>query len=218
MLALIAMTAAPNKEAAAQIPIVDIIKGAVKKVIKAADLKIQRKQNKVIWLQNAQKVLENELSKLKLDEISNWTEKQRALYQEYFDELKKVKNILAYYRAVRDITTQQAKIVQVYRKAWQIVQKDRHFTPEELTYIEKVYSGILSESVRNMEQLALVVNAFETQMSDAKRLEIINTVAAKVQQNYNDLNRFNTQTARLSIQRAKAAAEIEQARRLYGIQ
>ncbi|MEP0711380.1 hypothetical protein [Algoriphagus sp.] len=68
-------------QAAAAIPIVEIIKAAVKKVIVAVDLQIQRQQNKVIWLQNAQKVLENTMSKLKLDEISSWTEKQRELYK-----------------------------------------------------------------------------------------------------------------------------------------
>ena len=69
----------PIQETKAQIPILDIIKAAVKKVIKAADLQIQRLQNKTIWLQNAQKTLENKMSQLKLDEIKNWAEKQRKL-------------------------------------------------------------------------------------------------------------------------------------------
>ena len=72
--------------------ILEIIKAGVKKVIKAVDLKIQRLQNKTIWLQNAQKTLENTLSKLKLDEISDWTKRQKTLYKDYFDELAKVKS------------------------------------------------------------------------------------------------------------------------------
>ena len=64
----------------AQIPILDIIKQGITKVIVAVDLKIQRLQNKTIWLQNAQKTLENSMSKLHLDEISDWVERQRNLY------------------------------------------------------------------------------------------------------------------------------------------
>ena len=41
--------------------------------------------------------------------------------------------------------------------------------------MQQVYTGILDESVKNIDQLQLVINAFVTQMSDAKRLEIINT-------------------------------------------
>ena len=43
----------------AQFPIAEIIKQAIKKVIVAVDLKIQKLQNKTIWLQNAQKAVEN---------------------------------------------------------------------------------------------------------------------------------------------------------------
>src|SRR5215204_315662 len=73
----------PVQNASAQIPIMEIIKQAITKVIVAVDLKIQRLQNKTIWLQNAQKVLENKMSELKLTEISDWVEKQRTLYAKY---------------------------------------------------------------------------------------------------------------------------------------
>ena len=57
--------------ACAQDPITLIIKEGIKKVIVAVDLKIQRLQTKTIWLQNAQKVIENAMSKLKLNQITN---------------------------------------------------------------------------------------------------------------------------------------------------
>ena len=69
----------PVQDIQAQDPITLIIKEGIKKVIKAVDLQIQRQQNKIIWLQNAQKTLENTLSKTKLKEISDWVEKQRTL-------------------------------------------------------------------------------------------------------------------------------------------
>ncbi|WP_106524151.1 conjugal transfer protein TraI [Taibaiella chishuiensis] len=208
----------PKGQAHAQLAIIDIIKAGVKKVIKAVDLKIQRQQNKVIWLQNAQKVIENTMSKLKLNEISEWTTKQKELYQQYFDELKKVKTLIAYYQRIREITLKQEAIVKEYRRAWSLVKNDKHFTVKEIELIGQVYTGILNESVKNIDQVFLVINSFRTQMSDAKRLEIINEAAGNVNQNYIDLRAFNTENGILSLQRAKSQQEVDQIRNLYGLQ
>lgn len=197
--------------------IYEIIKAAVVKAIKAADLAIQRQQNRIVWLQNAQKVLENTLSKIKLDEIGEWTEKQREQYQKYFDELRKVKMLITYYQRIRDISQKQLLLVNEYGRVWRIISADRHFTAQEIEYMGKVYSGILNETVRNIEQLSLVVNSFKTQMSDAKRLEIINGVSDRVDMNYSDLKTFNAENGTLRLQRATSEAEIYHVKKLYGI-
>ncbi|MBS1512794.1 MAG: conjugal transfer protein TraI [Bacteroidetes bacterium] len=207
----------PMQETKAQIPIVDIIKAAVKKVIKALDLQMQRLQNKTIWLQNAQETLENKMSQLKLNEIKDWVEKQRKLYDDYFQELWKVKAALAYYKRVKDIIERQVQMVNEYKGAWAIFRQDKNFTAEELDYIYNIYSGMMDESLKSIDQLFLVVNAFATQMSDAKRLEIINTVSHNLERQYADLKDFNNQNKMLSIQRASERGEIEYVRRLYDI-
>lgn len=207
----------PIQETKAQIPIVDIIKAAVKKVIKALDLQMQRLQNKTIWLQNAQKTLENKMSQLKLNEIKDWVEKQRKLYDDYFQELRKVKAALAYYNRVKDIIERQVQMVKEYKGAWALFKQDKNFTADELDYIYNIYSGMMDESLKSIDQLFLVVNAFTTQMTDAKRLEIINTVSDNLEQQYVDLKDFNNQNKMLSIQRASERGEIEYVKRLYGI-
>tara|TARA_B100000953_G_scaffold295247_1_gene286167 strand:- start:1266 stop:1955 length:690 start_codon:yes stop_codon:yes gene_type:complete len=214
----ISFTALPVQQAnAMQIPIVEIIKAGIKKVIKAVDLKIQRLQNKTIWLQNAQKTLENTLSKLKLDEISKWTEKQKEQYREYYEELAKVKAIISYYQRIRDITQKQVRLVNEYQHAWQLIQQDDHFTSDEIEYMSRVYSGILEESLNNIDQITLIVQSFTTTMSDAKRLEIINNAADQVDANYDDLMRFNQQNVLLSLSRAKTSIEVQTVKKLYGL-
>ncbi len=208
----------PQERAEAAIPITKIIQEGVKKVIKAVDLMIQRLQNKTIWLQNAQKVLENKLNELKLTEIAEWTEKQRKLYKEYYDELWKVRNTIAGYQRIKQILERQARLVLEYKRVWGLMKNDDHFTKKELEYMYRVYTGIMNESVRNLDQILVVINSFKTQMSDAKRLEIINKCGEEIERNYYDLKQFNTQNIRLSISRAKDAHEIETVKRLYGIQ
>lgn len=206
------------KNANAQIAVMEVIKAGVKKVIKAVDLKIQRLQNETIWLQNAQKVLENQLSKLKLTEIADWTDKQKNLYSQYYDELWKIKSAIAYYKRIKDLTEKQMAIVDEYKWAWNLFKQDKHFNIEELNYMEKVYSGILEESINNLDQILLVVSSFKTQMSDAERLIIINKAADQMDANYTSLKKFNNQNISTSIQRANSLDETARLKEIYGIE
>ena len=202
----------------AQIPVAQVIQEGIKKVIKAVDLEIQRLQNKVIVLQNAQKAIENEMSKLKLDEISGWVEKQRKLYADYFDELNKVKSAISTYHRVKDIIEKQGSIMNEYKSAWNLFKQDKNFTTDEVSYIGKVYNGILDESIKNLDQVFLAVNAFTTQMTDAQRIELINNAADKVDENLHDLRQFNDQNKMLSFQRAAEYGDVDVTRRLYGLE
>jgi hypothetical protein len=202
----------------AQIPIIEIIKQGVVKVIKAVDLKIQRLQNETIWLQNAQKVMENTLSKLKLEEIAGWVEKQKELYASYYDELWQVRDAIAYYYRVRDIGLRQRDLIRLYAASIRVIRKDVHFSAAERDHMLRVYDHIMEASVASVEQLALVVKSFSLRMNDAARLALINSVAEVLDELYADLLQFNQQNQLLSLQRAKDAREIGEVRLLYGIQ
>jgi len=84
--------------------------------------------------------------------------------------------------------------------------------------MERIYSGIVNESIKNLDQLYLVINSFATQMTDGKRLELINGVAYNIEQNLADLRQFNNQNIRLSLSRSKDQQEINAVKILYGIE
>lgn len=201
--------------ATAQIAFIEVIKAGVKKVIKAVDLKVQRLQNQTIWLQNAQKVIENKLSKLKLTEISEWTERQRSLYADYYQKLWEVKALITAYQRVKDLAETQAAIVKEYQWAIGLFHKDKHFSVDELLHMEEVYRGILEASVKNLDQVFMVINSFKTQMSDGARLELIDAAAKSMDQNYADLREFNQQNITLSIQRSASDLELKTLKKFY---
>jgi len=207
----------PQQDVKAQIVIAEVLQQGIKKVIKAFDLMIQRLQNKTIWLQNAQKVLENKLSELKLKEIAEWTQKHRKLYEKYYNELWHVKNVLTAYQRIREVTERQLRILREYNRVWSLVKKDKHFTEAEIDYMYLVYKGILHESMRNLDQIAMVVNSFKTQMTDAQRLAIISQAGDRVEQNLVDLLEFNMNTYQLSLNRSRTQYEIDRVKRMYGI-
>ncbi|MBN8856248.1 MAG: conjugal transfer protein TraI [Sphingobacteriales bacterium 50-39] len=206
-----------GQQAKAQDP-TEIIKEGVKKVIRAVDLQIQRIQTKTIWLQEAQKTLENAMQKLHLDEITDWVQKQKDLYSEYFDELWKVKTFIAYYDRIKEVTARQIDLVNAYKSAWALLKNDKHFTAAELEHMQDVYAGIIDESIRNLDQVVLIIKSFDTQMSDADRLAIINRAADRIEANYTDLNRFNNQNALLSLQRAQDEDDAELVKKMYGLE
>ena len=201
----------------AQIVVSQVLQETVGRVIRAIDLEVQRMQNQTIWLQNAQKALENQLSKLKLSEISGWSEKQQDLYSGYYNELWQVKAVISDYERIKGITEKQAALVSQYHQAWALLSADKHFNADELAYMQKVYSGILQQSVSNLDEVLVVISSFKTQMDDAKRLELLHQAEQRIDQNGADLKRFNNQNELLSLQRAKDLDEVESLKRYYGI-
>jgi len=207
---------APASRANAQI--IDIIKEATIKVIKAIDLQVQRLQNRTIDLQNIQKQIENTLSKLKLQEIADWTEKQKQLYEEYFDELWRVKSFITYYKRITEIIQAERDLINEYKRAYALIRQDNHFSEEEIEYIRTVYSGIIDKSTESLDQILLLLESFTVQMSDAQRLELLNRSADEIEMYATDLRRFTDRNAQLSLQRAKNLDEINTIKKMYGIE
>ncbi|WP_214071883.1 conjugal transfer protein TraI [Mucilaginibacter sp. dw_454] len=214
---VVVLAALPDKKANAQFVISTVLNETVGKVIRAIDLEVQKAQNKTIWLQNAQKTIENQLNQMKLSQIAGVNQQQQTLFSNYYQELFKVKDIINDYEQVRNITLEQEALVKEYQSAWSLTQQDKHFSVSELQYISTVYTGILKTSVNNLDQLMTLIKSFQTQMSDGKRMDLINKTSKNVDQNYNDLKQFNNENIMLSLQRANDENDIQATKNLYGI-
>jgi len=201
----------------AQDPISGIIRQGVTRVIRAFDLQVQRLQTAAIWLQDAQKVVENAMHELRLEEIRGWVQEMKDLYGNYFEELWKVKQVIADYHRVKAILDREAQLVSAYRRCWWLLQQDSHFSSAELQHMQAVYSGILDESMKNLNLLSTVLKDFLLQLSDGDRLAIINRVELGMDRNYNDLVRFNNENALLSLQRARDEGDVELVKKMYGL-
>jgi hypothetical protein len=202
----------------AQAQVLEIIQAVTTKVIMAIDLGVQKLQNETIWLQDAQKQLENTLSQLKLQEIGSWVQQEKDLYSEYYNELSQVKRYITEYDKVKTLISQQAAIVSSYNQAMAQFKQDPHFTAAELQHMEGVYQGIMSEAVQWLDQATLVLQALLTSMTDQQRLQKINEAASKTTVSYNAMQQFTTQNQILSLQRSKDQEEVNQALKLYNLE
>ncbi len=196
---------------------VEIIRQLAIKVIKAIDLAIQKQQNKTILLQNAQKVIENAMAKLKLDEITNWTRKQKELYEKYFQELRKIKGLISSYQRIKDTMGKLYRMGDEHSRVWALIQNDKHFTSEEISYMKRVYRGIHGQTEQVLTAILEVIKQDQTSMSDSKRLERIHDAADKVDALYAEMVRFTAQNQQISLQRAGSLQEAERIKALYGL-
>ena len=198
--------------------IIDAIEDIIKAALMAVDLGIQKVQTATVNLQDAEKALENAMAQTQLGDITSWVQQQKDLFSGYYQELLQVKNALAAYDKVVSMIDKQAQLVKDYQTAWAAIQKDNHFSAQEISYIGNVYSGILNQSIENLKQLDMVITALVTQMSDGSRLAIIDGAGARIDQNYSDLHQFTQQNVLLSMQRSTDANDLNEVKLLYGLQ
>lgn len=212
-LLLVALTW-PRERATAQIEIVEEV---IADAIMAVDLGVQKVQTETIQLQEAEKLVENEMEQLDLDDITDWVQDEWDLFNGYYQELWQVKAALSTYGKVVAMIDRQAQLIRQEQAALAAVQKDKHFSAAELNYIAGVYAGIIQQSAQNISKLYLVIESFVTQMSDGDRLALIDGASAGINQNANDLDVFTQQNALLSLERAQGEGEINQIKLLYGL-
>ena len=217
-LALLLACLIPGRSDAQVLDIISIINTAVKKVIVAADLEVERMQTETIDAQTAETAEKDNMEQSELTGIASWVEQQRALFAAYYQELREVKNAIATYEEVKQMVEKQAKIIAGYEQVYTALRQDKHFSIDEVSHAYSVLMGIASQSAQNIKRLTLVVTSLLTQMGDAGRLRLIDETGNDIDRNYSDLAQFSQQNFLLSLQRSKDANDIAVTKALYGIQ
>jgi hypothetical protein len=212
---IILMVFLPGQRANAQI--IDAINAAIEEAITAVDLGVQKVQAQTIWLQNAEANLENQMGLSNLNNISSWLNKEKNLYSSYYQKLQQVKTFISDYDEVKRIIAEQTELVTEYKNAYALFQQDKNFSPAEINNMANVYSSILTESSRDLSELANAITSFQTQISDAARLGLIHKAGADMQQNLNNLRQFNNGNMQITMQRAQELNDMNEVRQLYGL-
>ena len=121
------------------------------------------------------------------------------------------------YSKVADIIKVQLKLVKEAKDALAEFRRSRQFTVAEIEYLGNVYANLLKESLKMLDELAMVVTAGKLRMSDDERLQAIDRIHDEVLEQYTFLNEFNNGTAILSLQREKEQMDIDLMRKIHGL-
>ena len=132
----------------AQTPWQEIIKA----VINAADLVIQQVQNETIVLQNAEKEITNVMTQLSWM-ISLTGCKNKRTYTRNIIMNWHSKGLISGYDRLKGLVQMQGRIVSEYESAYNLFKQDKHFTGSELDFMFNIYSGIMDQSLKNLNRL-----------------------------------------------------------------
>lgn len=139
------------------------------------------------------------------------------LHKDFLNGLLQVSPAVKKYSKVADIIQFQLKIVKETKAALVEFKRNKQFTVAEIGYLSSVYSNLLGQSARILDELALVLTAGKLRMSDDERLKAIDGIYADVMEQYSFLNEFSNGTAILSLQREKDQLDIDLMRRVHGL-
>jgi hypothetical protein len=133
------------------------------------------------------------------------------------DALLEVSPAVKNYKRIADIIAYQIRIVKEYKSAFTQFKEDNSFSPDEIEYIRKIYSNLLSRSLKSLDDLMMVITSGTLRMSDDERLQAIDKIYEAIVDQFSFLRDFNNSTSTLSLQRKSEKAEIEMSKAINGI-
>ncbi len=149
--------------------------------------------------------------------VKDISEGNFTLHKSFLDGLLQVNPAVRKYKRITDIISYQVRIVKEYKAAFNQFKGDKQFTIQEIEYLGKVYKNLFEQSLKSLDELAIVITAGKLRMSDDERLQAIDKIYSSVEDQFSFLKDFNSNTAMLSLQRKSEQAEIKMSRRINGL-
>jgi DNA repair ATPase RecN len=140
--------------------------------------------------------------------VKDMSEGNFNLHKTFLDALMQVSPIVKKYKRVGDIINFQMLLMKETKNGLNRFVKSGNFSEKEISYFEKVYGNLLSQSLRNLDELTMVVTADKLRMSDDERLQAVDHIYLQMQDKLLFLRNFNATSNVLALQRAKEAKDV----------
>lgn len=150
--------------------------------------------------------------------IKNVAEGNHNLHQAFLDGLFQVSPGVAKYRRISEIIKYQQMLMQEHRRSSNRFKQDPNLTAEELKYIGNVYAYLINQSLRNLEELFMVITANKLRMNDDERIKAIDRIYSDLENKLSFLRYFHNSTQMLVLQREKEQKDVDAANRLFGLE
>ena len=136
--------------------------------------------------------------------------------KEYYDALKKVKNLVRDARKVQQTILLVGDITDIYVNSFERMLNDPYFTVEELSAIALGYTKLLEESAHLLNDLKAVVNENGLSMSDKDRMDIVDTCYSRMLEYRSLVQYYTNKNIGVSYLRAKKQNDVDRVMSLYG--
>ena len=149
--------------------------------------------------------------------IKDISEGNYNLHQIFLDGLFAVNPSVARYKRIPDIIRYQSMLIDEYKRAFNRFKSDTNLNPQEVKYLERVYSYLVKQSLRNLEELTMIVTAKKLRMSDDERIQGIDRIYVDMESKLSFLRYFNSSTQVLIAQRARDKREVKSIQKLFEV-
>lgn len=146
--------------------------------------------------------------------VKQMSEGNFSLHKTFLDALLQVSPAVKNYKRIGEIAHFQLLLVKESRNGLNRFVNSGSFSSQETAYFEKVYGNLLQQSLRNLDELLMVVTADKLRMSDDERLQAVDGIYLQMQEKLLFLRSFNKETSVLALQRVKETADVHALRNL----
>ena len=147
--------------------------------------------------------------------VKDMSEGNFSLHKTFLDALLQVSPAVKNYKRVGDIVNLQIQLVWESKKGLARFAQSGSFSQKELSYFEKVYGNLLNQSLRNLDELTMVITADKLRMSDDERLDAVDSVYLEMQDKIAFLRNFNASSNVLLLQRARESKDVFSSKELH---
>jgi hypothetical protein len=140
------------------------------------------------------------------------------LHHAFLSALLAVNPVVKNYKRVKDIINDQASIMSEYKSAFSRFKQDKHFTPDEISYLGTVYGNLFNQSLKDIVNLTNILTANKMRMSDDERQQAIDGIYSTSKEELMFLRSFNNSTTLLAVDRASEENDAATAMKLYGLE
>lgn len=149
--------------------------------------------------------------------VKDMSEGNFSLHKTFLDALMQVSPVVKNCKRVGDIINFQMILMKESKNGLNRFVKSGNFSEKEINYFEKVYGNLLSQSLRNLDELTMVLTADKLRMSDDERLQAVDDIYLQMQDKLLFLRNFNATSNVLALQRAKEAKDVYASKELQGL-
>jgi DNA repair ATPase RecN len=149
--------------------------------------------------------------------VKNITEGNFKLHEAFLNELLKVSPKVRKYYRVAEIIQYQQRIINEYKSSYNRIKNQGIFSLDELVYLGEMYAGLFNASLRNLDEMVLILTAGKLRMSDFERLEAIDRLHKEMSGLLVFLREVSRELTTLGYQRNRMKNERESILKLNGI-
>lgn len=148
------------------------------------------------------------------NKIKDIAEGNFNLHKVFLNGLYQVNPQVKQYYRVAQIIKYQKLLVDEYKRATKRFKETDQLTEDEIRYILNVFEFLGKQSLKNLEELIMVITANKLRMNDSDRFTAIDRIFFELENELVFLRQFNASTDLLIAQRERERREVLQSKQI----